>query len=388
MNKKTIITLALVLSFFFVANFTNAASETNILPSNPFYFFKDLGRQIQDVLTFNNEAKVELRLKVAEEKLAEIEKMAEENPNNPNYEKYLEKYEEAVEKVQEKIDKVQTKKEEILEKITSKMLEQEQKLEQLKNTIRSDKEEAINRIRSNVMNQYTETSLKIADENAVQNKIRERIQNMDEEKAAEVVNRIEEKAPQNLKSILNKIEIVQKIKEKGIENSGQALKETIQNEQLTNKVNRDAAKLGLTPEEILKQIESFSEEDKKTLEQYALDILTGNKSEEDIANDFNQIKLSPNALQKLEALKTTSQERTQNQGQITEVRNQNQNTTSNNAGSINTTSLIDEASRYCIKQGNKVLVEKDSTGKEIKMCISPNNKKCRVEDYYNKKCTF
>lgn len=371
MNKKTIIALVFTLFFCFI-NPVNAASEVNILPNNPFYFFKDLGRQIQDVLTFNTEAKVELRLKIAEEKLIEIQKIAEQNPNNPNYEKYLEKYENAVEKVQEKIDQVQTNKEEMLEKITSKMIDQEQKLEQLKNTIRPDKEEAVNRIRNNVMNQYTETSLKIADENAIQNKIREKIENMDEEKATEVINRIEEKAPENLKSILNKIDVVQRIREKGIQNSGQDLKEIIQNEHLTDKVNKDAAKLGLTPEEILKQVETFSEEDKKTLQQYALDILSGNKSEEDIAKDFNQIKLTPDALKKLELLKTTSQERIQNQNNIPN----------------NTASAVNEMSRYCISQGNKVLIERDDTGKEIKMCISPDNKKCILEDYYNKKCTF
>ncbi|MDD2909309.1 MAG: DUF5667 domain-containing protein [Candidatus Pacebacteria bacterium] len=359
MNKKIIITLALIISFSFTGSFANAGEEANILPNNPLYFFKDLGRQIQDLLTLDSAGKIELRLKIAEEKLAEIEQVAEKNPNNPNYQKYLKNYEQAVGKIQKNIDKLDAGKEEILENIATKIINHEERLEELKNIIRSDKREAVDQIKNNVINNYTETSLKIADEEAFKNKMRERIQNMGEEKAIKTVNRIQNEAPQNLKSILNKIDVVQNIREKGINNSGQELKEIIQSEQLIDKVNKDAQKLGLTPEEILEKVATFSEEDKTKLQQYALEILAGNKSEEDIVKDFNKINLSPDALQKIESLA-----------------NQNQS------------SLLNEASKYCINQGNKVLVEKDSNGNEIRFCISKDGKKCNELDFFNKKCSF
>lgn len=336
MNKKIIIALTLSL-FFCVVSPTNAASEVSILPTNPLYWFKDLGRQIQDIFTFNIEDKIELRLRVAEEKLVEIEKIAENNPNNPNYEKYLEGYETAVTKVQEKIGQVDKNKEEILKNITSKMIDQEQKLEQIKNTIRSDKEEVIDRVKNNIINQYTETSLKIADQNAFQNQLEEKIKNIDENS----INRLEEKAPEILKNILNEIEIVQRIKE------------SIKIEELTNTVNKDAAKLGLTPEEILEEVESFSEKDKKILQEFALEILSGNKTVE----DFGQIELSLDAIKKLELLQARSKKFVD--------------------------SKIDEMSRYCIEQGNKVLIEGG-----VKMCVSPDNIKCMLEDYYNEECSF
>jgi len=58
MNKKIIIALILSISFSFLAGTANAA-QNNILPSNPFYFFKDLGREIQDFLTFDVNKKIE-----------------------------------------------------------------------------------------------------------------------------------------------------------------------------------------------------------------------------------------------------------------------------------------------------------------------------------------
>ena len=378
MNKKTIITLALVLSFSFLGNFTHAATESNILPNNPFYFFKDLGRNIQDFLTLNPSDKAQLRLKIADEKLAEVEKLAEEDPDNPNYEKYLKGYEKAVEKFEQKaniLNENSSKKEEILDKITSIILDHEQRLEQLKERIKNE-ETFINQIKNGAMNVYTESSLKVANSETVQNKMQEKVQNMGDEQALQTLNRMEEKAPENLKSILNKINVVQRIREKGINNSGQAIKEVIQEEQLLDKVNKDAEKLGLTPAQILEKVQTFSEEDKKALEQYAFEILSGNKSEEDIVNDFDKINLSEDALEKIQSLK-------QNQVQNRQVQN--------NTGTLNPTSsnsVLDQVSKYCISQGNKLLLQTDASGTEVKMCVSPDGKKCNALEYFNKKCSF
>ena len=378
MNKKTIITLALVLSFSFLGNFTHAATESNILPNNPFYFFKDLGRNIQDFLTLNPSDKAQLRLKIADEKLAEVEKLAEEDPNNPNYEKYLKGYEKAVEKFEQKaniLNENSSKKEEILDKITSKILDHEQRLEQLKERIKNE-ETVINQIKNRAMTVYTESSLRVANSETVQNKMQEKVQNMGDEQALQTLNRMEEKAPENLKSILNKINVVQRIREKGINNSGQAIKEVIQEEQLLDKVNKDAEKLGLTPAQILEKVQTFSEEDKKALEQYAFEILSGNKSEEDIVNDFDKINLSEDALEKIQSLK-------QNQVQNRQVQN--------NTGTLNPTSsnsVLDQVSKYCISQGNKLLLQTDASGTEVKMCVSPDGKKCNALEYFNKKCSF
>ena len=55
-------------------------SEPTLLPSSPFYFFKNFGRGIQRVFTFNPVKKAELELRFADETIAEAKKLAETSP--------------------------------------------------------------------------------------------------------------------------------------------------------------------------------------------------------------------------------------------------------------------------------------------------------------------
>src|SRR3989344_4336546 len=57
-------------------------SDTGILPSSPFFFFKEMGRGLQSFVTFNPVAKAELELKFTNEKAAEIKKITETQPQN------------------------------------------------------------------------------------------------------------------------------------------------------------------------------------------------------------------------------------------------------------------------------------------------------------------
>ncbi len=53
-----------------------------ILPNNPFYFFKEIGRDFHSFITFNPIKKAELKQKFVNEKLIEIKKMIEVSPEN------------------------------------------------------------------------------------------------------------------------------------------------------------------------------------------------------------------------------------------------------------------------------------------------------------------
>lgn len=54
--------------------------EPTLLPTSPFYFFKNFTRAVQRVLTFNPVAKAELELRITDEKLAEAKKVVERDP--------------------------------------------------------------------------------------------------------------------------------------------------------------------------------------------------------------------------------------------------------------------------------------------------------------------
>src|SRR3989338_8441280 len=68
-------------------------TNPGILPTSPFYFFKEMGRGMQGFFTFNPVAKAELQLKIANEKAAELKQVTETQPKNTEaIQKALENY--------------------------------------------------------------------------------------------------------------------------------------------------------------------------------------------------------------------------------------------------------------------------------------------------------
>ncbi len=85
-RKKTLFSLCFLAFLLLVVNPSLAAEPfvnnqgteaTGILPSNPFYFFKEWGRSIRRTLSFTDLKKAETQLGVVIEQIAEIEKLNE-----------------------------------------------------------------------------------------------------------------------------------------------------------------------------------------------------------------------------------------------------------------------------------------------------------------------
>ena len=75
-----------------------------ILPTNPFYFFKEFSRGVRSFFTFNPVAKARLELKVANQKAAEIEKLDEISPDNEEaIGKALDNYNENISRLRERL---------------------------------------------------------------------------------------------------------------------------------------------------------------------------------------------------------------------------------------------------------------------------------------------
>ena len=134
-NTTPILIISLLLVGFLVS--PAFAQEDEILlpdpgltPSSPFYFLDDVWKSIQLTFAFSGEKKADLRLKFAEEKLAEARVMAEEG-NERALEKALVRYEEQIERAQERAAKVGDKRAELSERVanaTSRHLEVLEKL--------------------------------------------------------------------------------------------------------------------------------------------------------------------------------------------------------------------------------------------------------------------
>jgi len=83
--------------------------EPKLLPSSPFYFFKEIGRGISNTFTFSAEKRAEKRLDQAAERLAEVKEMIAQTDSgdsgqNKKIVKSLEKYQKDIEKAEVSIN--------------------------------------------------------------------------------------------------------------------------------------------------------------------------------------------------------------------------------------------------------------------------------------------
>src|SRR3989338_8089982 len=75
-----------------------------LLPTNPFYFFKEWGRGIKMFFTFNCVSKAEYELKIANHKAAELKKVQEAKPDDTEaLEEAFDNYSENVKKLKNRL---------------------------------------------------------------------------------------------------------------------------------------------------------------------------------------------------------------------------------------------------------------------------------------------
>ncbi len=77
---STVVTIALLAPSGLV--FAQEGGYVGLLPSNPFYFLKELRRDVRKILAFKEIRKLELEIETANEKAAELRKMEEITPAN------------------------------------------------------------------------------------------------------------------------------------------------------------------------------------------------------------------------------------------------------------------------------------------------------------------
>jgi hypothetical protein len=107
------------------------SSNVGILPTSPFYFLKEWQRGIKLFFTFNPVAKIELELKISDEKIAELAALVTKEPQNKKViEEALSNYEESREKLAKRLMSLKDKDvrdNPNLDKLIDKIFEQEVK---------------------------------------------------------------------------------------------------------------------------------------------------------------------------------------------------------------------------------------------------------------------
>ncbi len=185
MSKKIIILFSFLLVFsllngqikgqeFSLGDLTaQTLSSTNVstLPNSPFYFLKELNRNIQRLFIFDNVKKIDFELKVLDEKLLETKKLVENNPNQVEalkkaLENYKKQYELLVKRLEQIKDKTNNENlDKVIENILNRGIKHQIVIEELiskmeektKNELKNNIEELENQSEKII----TETPLKV-----------------------------------------------------------------------------------------------------------------------------------------------------------------------------------------------------------------------------------
>ncbi len=131
MKKQILLSILLILffTFLFFKNLTFAQenNRVGILPTSNFYFLKEWARGIRMFFTFNPVSRVELELKISDEKMTELAVVLEKEPQNEKaLEKALANYQKSKEKLAQRLESLkETSENPNVDKLLDKIVEQE-----------------------------------------------------------------------------------------------------------------------------------------------------------------------------------------------------------------------------------------------------------------------
>jgi len=191
-------------------------SEPNLLPDNPFYFFKTWAREIQSALTFNSVKKAELRGKFANEKLIELKKVAEKTRNSKVIAKATENYQKEVEKIKEATERIKETAEEntqvgqFLDKSVQQCILHERILLKLADQVPAETLEKITEAREQHLERFGEVMTRLENKEKIQERLETNLQQVQgsefqDFKNLEMLEALEEKVPEAAKEAIQQV---------------------------------------------------------------------------------------------------------------------------------------------------------------------------------------
>lgn len=178
-------------------------SEPNILPDNPLYFLKNLGRQIQSFFTLNPVVKAKLKEKFANERLIELKKLIEENKSQKTIEKGIENYQKGIKEVKTAADKIKEKAEEntqvgkFLDKFVQQQTLHQQILEKLETQVPTSTFEKIKEAREQHLEKFEQVMNKLENnKEKIQERLEQGLEKVSTSTLKKVRDRIMEKIQQ------------------------------------------------------------------------------------------------------------------------------------------------------------------------------------------------
>jgi len=188
----------------------------NILPDSPFYFLKELGRNIQSFFTFNSLAKAKLQEKFSNEKLIELKTLIEQNQNQERIENAIQNYQgtlDDLKKVTEKVRERAEQSEEVgkfLDKFIQQQTLQERILQKLETQVSTTTLEKITETREQHLERFGEVMNKLQEnKEQLQERLEQNLQEISGSefknfKNLEILQQLEEKVPEEAKEAIQR----------------------------------------------------------------------------------------------------------------------------------------------------------------------------------------
>lgn len=364
----------------------NVASPT-VLPGSPFYFLKEVGRNIQTALTMDPVKKAELKLKFANEKLAEADKVSEAG-DSASISKALDNYEKGIEDMKQFVDvlkKDNPNNQTLLQGLVDNSVNHQQILDKI---AERNKEVQVKteEIKERAVGTLANGTLELASAEKVKEKIEKAVEdNADtaSEKAIMLEN-IVQKLPDEAKKALvavqnavisNAINTATEEEKEKLEQSLNRLKESNQYKEL--KIEEIAKEIVSGGDDIINNLD-ISETDMAKLKEFAQNIIAdGSINYGRAISGINTLNISTDTQKKItdfikeEVFGNKVPEATQ-QAQ--------QSATTNKAG------IANPASTFCVKNGYKLEIRKNADGSEYGVCIFTDGKECEEWKFYRKEC--
>ena len=205
------------------------AETPGILPTSPFYFFKEWGRGINKFFTFDPTKKAELELKEISERAAEIKKMEEiDSQNIDAINRAASNYRENVERLKNRLEELkETSKnpniDKLLDKLVDRSLRHQELFDNLEKKFEANKElkEKLQANREKLNEMMAKIPEKFEDIERFKERLEKRIESEPERvfkelRAVEALDRIKEKLPEERREKIQELkdELIDKFEDR------------------------------------------------------------------------------------------------------------------------------------------------------------------------------
>lgn len=337
-------------------------SEPNILPNSRWYIFKVWYQKARTTLTFDPTKKVELKIKYANQKLLEAQKLAKIDNQDELVVQTLEKFQEEIEVASETInndlERFKKKRPELSNQMIDHALKQQNLMDKLKLRVKNEYQEKIQNTKEKHLSNFSDKIIKNVPIRELEVRVNQILEDQDQGfrnfKNLEVLKRLEDNVPEQAKiAILNA--------------QSQAIKQF--DKRITQMDKKNQEKFS----EYLEKAGGDEEKQKEIINSLVVQSKVN-------LNPITLFRLQTAKLQITNRIKVRTETQTHGTQAPIQQQRQVQNETQTQA------QIANPAAIYCLKMGGKLEMRKNEDG-ITGYCSLPNGTVCEEWKLFRGECS-